>query len=382
MKKKIFIALKMAGTAGQSKLAGIFRYLGEHYPDNQPWDLKLVRTHVELTRGLVEQAIADGTDGFVISIPETDAAVEPLADASAPVVTMDVSLAPLENRGANTVSIRNSSEKIGRAAAAYLMGQGIAHSYAFLHPAEPTDWSRGRFESFRAALKIHGMHCNELFDRREVLKLRRPAAVFAAFDDCAHDLLELLSEKKVRVPREVAVMGVDNDTLICENTRPRLSSVLPDFEGEGYLAAQTLDSMMRGEAPKSSVLFVGVKDIVRRESTSEPTCSGNLVQKALAYIERHALEGIGAADVVRHLKCSHRLASLRFRELQGCSILQAITARRLEEVKRRLRETKEKIDAIAVSCGYENPNYLKNLFKKRYAMSMREFRRAAGIVQA
>ena len=106
--------------------------------------------------------------------------------------------------------------------------------------------------------------------------------MFAAFDDCAHDLLELLSEKKVRVPREVAVMGVDNDTLICENTRPRLSSVLPDFEGEGYLAAQTLDSMMRGEAPKSNVLFAGVKDIVRRESTSEPTCSGNLVQKALA----------------------------------------------------------------------------------------------------
>ena len=50
---------------------------------------------------------------------------------------------------------------------------------------------------------------------------------------------------------------------------------------------------------------------------------------------------------------------------------------RLEEVKRLLRETKEPIDTIAARCGYENPNYLKNLFKRRFAMPMREFRNRA-----
>ena len=82
-------------------------------------------------------------------------------------------------------------------------------------------------------------------------------------------------------------------------------------------------------------------------------------------------------DVVKHLKCSRRLADLRFRELQGRSILDAITERRLDEVKRRLSGTREKMDFIAVSCGYANPNYLKNLFRKRFAMSMGEFRRTA-----
>jgi len=377
MKKKILIALKMAGVAGQSKLAGMFRYLSERYPDDSPWDISLVRTQAELTRESVEKAIADGTEGFVISIPETEESVIPLAEISTPTIVMDIRSEPLERRRKNIVTIRNSGEKIGRAAAQYLMGQGVALSYAFLHPEAPTDWSRDRFKSFRKTLADNGIWCEELFDLESVLRLKRPAAVFAANDDRAHGLLEMLSVKHVRIPRDVAVLGVDNDTLICENTRPRLSSVMPDFEGEGYLAAETLDAMLRGRDPESPILLADVKDIVRRESTCELSSAGRLVQKAVAFIDRHALEGIGVGDVVKHLKCSRRLADLRFRELQKRSILQAITERRLDEVKRRLRETKEKIDVISAACGYSNPNYLKNLFRKRFAMSMSAFRRAA-----
>ena len=120
---------------------------------------------------------------------------------------------------------------------------------------------------------------------------------------------------------------------------------------------------------------MGVKGIVQRASTAEQSHAGRLVQKAVAYIDAHALEGIGVMDVVRHLKCSRRLADLRFRELQGCSILDAITERRLDEVKRRLSTTREKMDAIAAACGYANPTYLKNLFKRRYGITMRDFRK-------
>ena len=101
------------------------------------------------------------------------------------------------------------------------------------------------------------------------------------------------------------------------------------------------------------------------------------MQKALAFIRRNALKGISVEDVVRHLKVSRRLADLRFRELQGTTIGETIISLRLAEVKRLLRSTKEPIDSIAASCGYENPNYLKNLFKRRFAMSMREFRSRA-----
>ena len=131
------------------------------------------------------------------------------------------------------------------------------------------------------------------------------------------------------------------------------------------------------ERSNNQTLFVGVRQIVRRESTAEISPSGKLVQKALAFIRRNALKGISVEDVVRHLKVSRRLADLRFRELQGTTIGETIISLRLAEVKRLLRSTKEPIDSIAASCGYENPNYLKNLFKRRFAMSMREFRSRA-----
>ena len=135
--------------------------------------------------------------------------------------------------------------------------------------------------------------------------------------------------------------------------------------------------MMQGRNSPKRTLLVGVKKIVQRESTAEQSHSGRLVQKAVAYIDRHALEGIGVRDVVKHLKCSRRLADLRFRELQGRSILDAITERRLDEVKRLLAGTRDKMDVIASACGYRNPTYLKNLFKKQFGMSMRDFRASA-----
>ena len=79
---------------------------------------------------------------------------------------------------------------------------------------------------------------------------------------------------------------------------------------------------------------------------------------------------------MRHLGCSRRLADLRFRELQGTSIGEMLITTRLEEVKWMLRSTKEPVDAIAAECGFSNPNYLKNLFKKRFNMTMRDYRKS------
>jgi LacI family transcriptional regulator len=376
-KKKVFIALKMSGIAGQAKLAGIFRYLNKKYNDNSIWEIHLVRTRNDLTEASLTDAIQNNTDGFIVSIPDVEESVGPISRISTPTIIMDIHYQAMEGRRDNIIFIRNSADDIGRKAANFLINQGIAHSYAFLHSNPIMDWSISRYNSFKATLIDAGLWCEELFDPNDATKLKRPAAILAANDDRAFELLKHLSSKRIKTPQQIAILGVDNDTLLCENSNPRISSIQPDFEKEGYIAAETLDMMMNGVIPKERVTLVGVKEIVRRESTSEQSSQGRLVQKAIAYIDRHALEGIEVDDVVKHLKCSRRLADLRFREIQGQSILEAITERRLSEVKRRLTGTKEKIDAIALSCGYTNPNYLKNLFKKKFGMSMRDFRNAA-----
>ena len=376
MRKKVFIALRMAGIAGQEKLSGIFRFLG----DNHDWDIRLVRTAGEFTVAAVKEALRSKYDGFIVSIPGTEETAAVLATTDIPTIVMDIHSRRLAARKRNIVFIRNSSEEIGRTAANHLLAIGTCRSYAFVHNPSVMQWSIDRCRAFRETLRDNGFWCHELRTSDGLQKLERPVGIFAANDDRGYDVIEFCHAHRMRVPEDAAVLGINNDTLICENCHPRLSSIQPDFEQEGYLAAETLTKMMRPRAaspliPHPSSLFVGIRSVIRRESTAELSTSGKLVQKAVAYIRPHALEGIGVSDVVTHLKVSRRLADLRFRELQHTSIGQEIARIRLTEVQRLLRSTKEPIDSIAARCGYENPNYLKNLFRKRFSMSMREFRK-------
>ena len=376
MRKKVFIALRMAGIAGQEKLSGIFRFLG----DNHDWDIRLIRTAGEFSVAAVKDALRSKYDGFIVSIPGTEETAAVLATTDIPTIVMDIYSRRLAARKRNIVFIRNSSEEIGRTAANHLLAIGTCRSYAFVHNPSVMQWSIDRCRAFRETLRDNGFWCHELRTSDGLQKLERPVGIFAANDDRGYDVIEFCHAHRMRVPEDAAVLGINNDTLICENCHPRLSSIQPDFEQEGYLAAETLTKMMRPRAasshiPHPSSLFVGIRSVIRRESTAELSTSGKLVQKAVAYIRRHALEGIGVSDVVTHLKVSRRLADLRFRELQHTSIGGEITRIRLAEVQRLLRATREPIDSIAAKCGYANPNYLKNLFRKRFSMSMREFRK-------
>ena len=376
VRKKVFIALRMAGIAGQEKLSGIFRFLGETHD----WDIRLVRTASEFTAATVRDAIRANYDGFIVSIPGAEESAAVLASTKIPTVVMDIHSPLLEKRSRNIVFIRNSAEEIGRAAANHLLAIGKCRSYAFVHNPSVMQWSVNRCKVFRETLRDNGFWCHELKTPEGLQKLERPVGIFAANDDRGYDVIEFCHAHHIRIPEDAAVLGINNDTLICENCHPRLSSIQPDFEQEGYLAAETLSRMMRPstasnlKTSKPLTFFVGVRQIVRRESTAEFSQAGKLVQKALAYINQNALKGISVSDVVRHLRVSRRLADLRFRELQGATIGETIISLRLAEVKRLLRSTKEPVDSIATQCGYSNPNYLKNLFKRRFAMSMREFR--------
>ena len=370
--KRVFIALKMAGVAGREKLSGIFRSLGE----NHDWDITLIRTAAEFTPARMQRALTEGYDGFIVSIPDTETTAALLAATDLPTVVMDLHDPALSARKRNIAFIRNSPEEIGRAAADHLLATGRCRSYAFVHCPVAREWSADRCHAFRGMLRDRGLWAHELNEPSELKGLERPIGVFAANDDRGYDILEYCRRHRLRVPADVLVLGTNNDTFICENCRPPLSSIQPNFEQEGFLSAQTLAALMKKKTPApAQTFFVGVKAVVRRDSTADVSVAGKLVQKAVAYIRRNATRDISVADVAHHLGCSRRLADLRFRELMGSSIGETIIVTRLNEVKRLLATTREPIDTIAASCGYANPNYLKNLFKRRFGLTMRDWRR-------
>lgn len=376
---RVMVALSLASAAGRKKLNGVHRFLSEGYD----WDMELLRDEGGLTAETISSASRSQFDGLLIGFAGKCALRTLHADKKLPTIFID-------NPNANTLEelplcmfVNDDAKDIAQSAAKHLMSCPGVRSLGFVPSRAPSRWSRDREAAFAAALhqkKNILATYNEPGDSREalgkwLLGLEKPAAVLAAFDDRAHDVLETCRAYGIDVPGEISVLGIGNDEPICEMSVPALSSVAVDFEREGYIAARELQAMMlRHRIPAKRTILCGVKEVVFRASTSAIKTPAALVQRTKEFIDRHALEGITASDVVARLHVSRSLADLRFREVTGTSILEAILAQRLDEVKRLLRETNLRISEIAARCGYRDANYLKNLFKKRTGMSMREWR--------
>ena len=147
-------------------------------------------------------------------------------------------------------------------------------------------------------------------------------------------------------------------------TASPISESIPALDERG--CARTFITTPSGVSERHSILRiapVGERHERRR-----------LVTRAKEFIDKHATEGITPGDVAIHLGISRPLLDLRFRETQKTSVGRLITETKLSEVARKLRETRLSIPAIQETCGFKNANSLKNLFKRRYNMSMRDYR--------
>ena len=374
------VAMPLASAAGRKKLNGIHRFLSEGYD----WDMELVRTEGDFTSDAISAAGRAHFDGMLVGFIESRAFKDMHAEIGLPTVFIYHADTALVESMPLCMFVNDDAKAIAHAAAKHLLACPGMRTFGFVPSRAPSRWSRDRQTHFAAAIQRSGRSLviyDGPGDSREALGewlkgLVKPAAILAAFDDRAHDVLEVCRANSIGVPDLVSVLGIGNDEPICETSMPALSSVAVDFEQEGYLAARELQAMMmRNRPPSKRERLCGVKEVVFRASTTASKTPAALVQRAKEFIERHALEGITTVDVVRHLHVSRSLADLRFREVTGTSILEAILARRLGEVTRLLRETDLRISEVAERCGYNDANYLKNLFKKRFNMSMRDWRR-------
>ena len=376
---RVMVALSLASAAGRKKLNGIHRFLSEGYD----WDMELLRNEGDLTAEALSSANSSRFDGMLIGFAGKCELRVLHADKELPTVFIDHPNAKTIEQLPFCMFVNDDAKDIVQAATKHLLSCPGIRSFGFVPSRAPSRWSHDRQTAFASALH---QKKNRLSiydgpgDSREALVewlqgLEKPSAVLASFDDRAHDVLEACRANGIDVPDQVSVLGIGNDEPICEMSVPFLSSVAVDFEHEGYVAARELQAMMlRRRIPANTEILCGVKEVVFRASTSALKTPAALVQRAKEFIDRHALDGITTADVVASLHVSRSLADLRFREVTGTSILEAILARRLDKVKHLLRDTDMRISEIATHCGYHDANYLKNLFKKRVGMSMRDWR--------
>ena len=236
--------------------------------------------------------------------------------------------------------------------------------------------------------------------------LPRPVAIMACYDFQAQQVLDACRQSRIAVPESVAVLGVDDDRLICELAEPSLSSIIQDTHATGYEAARLLDEMMdaqltasrpqhpsnnhhslrRSNYPRDKSLsklttttdpplLTKPLGIMVRESTDTLAIDDHEISEALQYIRRHAHANIRVADVLKTLSLSRRSLEHRFKKLVGRTPHEEIQRVRLNSVKRLLSETELSIAAIAERSGYEHGEYMTAVFRRVTGLTPTEYRR-------
>lgn len=385
-RKRVLLAISTAGADGRARMAGIYRWLGEGHD----WDEVILRTRADFTVPAIVEELERGLDGAIVGIPYNYDAGQLLVESDLPLAVTTSSLAEhLPADRPKTVYSLIDNVALGRAAAAQFRALGRFAAFAYVHDARNSSWSKERLDGFSVSwpncrVLTGRLESDNTIDRLQTDKLTaflstlpHPTALLAANDVIAEQVLSACRTLTLRVPEDISVIGVDNDTFTCTATRPALSSLEPDFNEAGYRAAVMLDALMRGRAPRHWAKRPGLARFVPRDSTKTLSPATKLVQDATAFIEANVFSGITAADVIDHLRVSRSLANLRFRELTGKSIGQTLTERRLTECEHLLKTTNWPFHRIAKSVGYNSPDILRNLFRSRHGQGPTRWQKAA-----
>ena len=280
----------------------------------------------------------------------------------------------------------NDDEATGELGARHLMALG-KRSYAFVRRADYA-FSRQRERGFRRALEAAGYACathyvpvpqpiraESFMGVLETLSL--PSAIMTATDPTAFCLLEACQLANLRVPRDVAVLGVDNSELMCQMYTPTVSSIERDGDRIGWEAARVLDRLMRGEKVRERVIRIPPRGVVQRGSTNVLYAADEAVDEAIQYIRSHAGEPITVSDVVRAVPVSRRTLEYRFREKVGRTIYDEIRRSRVERAKELLRRTDWPLARIAIESGFTDRGRLHAAFNTTVGRTPEAFRASA-----
>lgn len=377
-KPKVLIAFPSSKNSRTEKMSGIYRYLNE---TGKTWEFVIMHEYMKASCDYLKRLVCEGLDGAIftaVDVPEDT--VKFMSDVRLPVVTIALNLPKRDNL---SFALSDNAAQ-SRLAAQEFLKSGRFHSYAYVPLVESPDWCQVHEQGFRQAISKFGFNLSVFKsppekDRSRMIRwiqgLPKPAAVLAACDYRANDVLVAARKARVAIPEQVEVMGLDNDTTLCENSTPRLTSIQPDFERQGYLAAKLLNRILSGNG-KSVSVSVGPREIAWRESAlpfGRP--GGILVQRALDFINREYASGIGVQDVVDYLKVSRPLVDLRFRQFRKQSVLSTITGIRLMKTRELLISAPHlTIAEVCRQTGWKSERYPKRIFLRRFGLTMREAR--------
>ena len=381
---RVALLIESSRGYGRGLLRGITSYVGKY----GPWSIY----HHERALGDPVPAWMSRWqgDGIIARIANPRLA-EMIANSGLPAVELR-DLYPIPG----VPVVESESRAVVRLAVDHLLERGFKNlAYCGLPGADYSERRRKFFVEFvseadctphlyagrpqRRTANISTIEASGLLDEDAVAKwlksLPKPVGVMAANDVRAQQVINACTEHGIAVPGEVAVIGVNNDELLCEMCHPKLSSVESNAKKIGYEAARLLDRLMSGRKLPKQRILIQPTGVVARESTNVMAMTDSDVAAALQYIREHACDGISVNNVLDHINLSLSTLHRRFAKTVGRTPREEIIRVQLDRVKELLRQTDFPLIKIAQKSGFNHVESMCHLFKKTTDMTPGQFRK-------
>jgi len=286
-------------------------------------------------------------------------------------------------------NIVSDHRAMGEMAAHHLLDKGFRH-FAFCgYPG--LFWSDQRFEGFERALRQAGCTV-DLFvppaGRRRLpreseqtslaswlMALPKPVGLMACIDERGQQVAEVCQSASLSIPDHVAIIGVNNDELVCTLSNIPTSSVAISAEQGGFDAAACLHRLMLGQLPRSDTILIHPTHVVARTSTDIITIADPHVARAVRFIQDACKTPLRVADVAKAAGLSRRVLEKRFRVSLNRTIHEQIRKSRISVITRMLIDSAMSVSEIARATGFTDATHIARYFRTETGVSLADFRR-------
>jgi len=373
---QVAILVDTSRSYGRDIVRGIRRYVAEH----GPWSLYLEPRDL---RSSFPDWLKNWSGDGILSRTVDEVMLRQLKATKLPVVELRTTVL---KHSFPFVGMDNSV--VGTRVAEHFRHRGFQRFACALDVSEAFFIERS--ERFAQAVHDFGFDCPVFQSKRRnweqhqsdlvawLRDLPKPVGIFAVNDQLGFWLLDAARRAGIAVPEEVAVVGAENDNMLCETATPPLSSVRLRGQAVGYDAARVLDEwMQRKRIPKPSEKHLHLPgDIVVRQSSDIVAVEDPRISAALRFIRQHATENLDVTRVAREVALSRSVLERRMKSLIGRSPGEEINRLRFAAVEKLLTQTDLTLDAIASRCGFTHPQYMAEAFRKRAGVTPGEFRKS------
>jgi len=338
--------------------------------------------------GILKWAQDWGAKGLIGQL-HSDSEIWKFTNAGISVIAQD-----FEERFKDVPNITGAYRETGRLGAAYFLKKGFKH-FAF-YGFKDIVWSRERAEGFEEKVKEAGYVVHYFEHKRSrsmdlwyykpsmlsrwLKLLPKPIALMTCDDNQGLHITEASRHAGIRIPEDVAVLGVDNDESICFLSEPPLSSISLDVEKGGYEAARCMLQMIT-DSKKKCYQNITVKPthINTRSSTDIYSTNDIHIVSALKYIHLNLDKNLKVDQVLREVPLCRRSLEKRFIQTTGYPVYKYIFNLRIEKFAERLLETDMTIIEIAQGLGLSDTKNIARQFKQVKGLTPLDYRKKYSI---